>query len=227
MAASDVRTVLDVGCGNGIFTNMVVPDQIKVGLDQSRVALANVDAPRVQANAAWLPFPDNRFDAVVCMEMLEHLPPDLFVLSLNEIQRVSGGYVLITVPFEEKLEYYQVICPAYLFSFHPFHHLRSFKRSDFKNLLDSDYHLEKLEAVVLKKVEIFPAFWNFIRSYLHRKGRNFPGDTICPQCGYMLVANMVSTKTIPPTHSIRSSLGRLWPKHTSYTWWMALYAKNV
>jgi SAM-dependent methyltransferase len=224
---ANVRSILDVGCGNGVFTNLAESGQVKVGVDLSKVALLNVTAPRVLASADHLPFASRCFDAIVCMEMLEHLSSEQYRMSLNEIQRVSGRYVLITVPFEERLEYYQVICPACLHLFHPYHHLRSFIRSDFGNLLGSGYQLEILEAVIVKKVEAFPALWNMIRSYLHRKGRNFPGYTVCPQCGYRADKEKIAAQKKKPVHSIRSLVGRWWPKKSTFIWWMALYKRMV
>jgi SAM-dependent methyltransferase len=55
--------------------------------------------PDVQADAAHIPFPSNRFDAVITAELLEHVPDPRPVLA--EVHRVlrPGGAHLITVPF--------------------------------------------------------------------------------------------------------------------------------
>jgi SAM-dependent methyltransferase len=55
--------------------------------------------PDVQADAARTPFASGAFDAVVCTELLEHVPDPQPVLA--EIARVlrPGGIVLITAPF--------------------------------------------------------------------------------------------------------------------------------
>jgi len=46
-----------------------------------------------------IPVPDGNFDAVMCTEVLEHVPDP--VAALKELNRVlkQGGYLLITVPF--------------------------------------------------------------------------------------------------------------------------------
>ena len=59
----EVITVLGVGCGNGVFANLVNPARFKVGLDLSRVALEHVTASRLRSDAIGLPFMDNAFDA--------------------------------------------------------------------------------------------------------------------------------------------------------------------
>ena len=40
-----------------------------------------------------LPFEDNSFDLVLCCEVLEHLPDDIYQDALKEIQRVSNEYI--------------------------------------------------------------------------------------------------------------------------------------
>jgi SAM-dependent methyltransferase len=67
-----------------------------------RVCYANLSAakrPDVQADAALLPFKPKVFDAVICAELLEHLPRPPEVL--KEAHRVlkPGGTLLISAPF--------------------------------------------------------------------------------------------------------------------------------
>ncbi len=71
-----------------------------------RVVYANlsvVKKPHIRTDAAVLPFGDASFDAVICSEMLEHVPDPPAVLS--EIQRVlkPGGALLVCVPFLNRI----------------------------------------------------------------------------------------------------------------------------
>ncbi len=70
------------------------------------VVYANLSAakrPHVQAEAEYLPFMGGKFDAVVCSELLEHVPEPTVVLS--EIHRVlrKEGTLLMCVPFLNRI----------------------------------------------------------------------------------------------------------------------------
>lgn len=71
-----------------------------------RIIYANLSTskqPDVQADAALLPFPGSVFDAVICSELLEHVPAPVEVVS--EMHRVlkTGGVALICVPFMNRI----------------------------------------------------------------------------------------------------------------------------
>ena len=70
---------LDVGCGDGRSIGPLLRDQVGsyLGVDVSETAVARsrdlgLAAQRI-SDAAELPFEDDAFDAVVCLEVLEHL----------------------------------------------------------------------------------------------------------------------------------------------------------
>jgi methionine biosynthesis protein MetW len=98
------HTVLDVGCGDGARYGARLHDSgVTVhGVDISSVAVAEarkrgIDA-RVSCLDSGLPYPDASFDAVICLEVLEHLVNPETVA--REIRRVlkPGGRALISVP---------------------------------------------------------------------------------------------------------------------------------
>ena len=102
---TDARRVLDAGCGEGFAMRSVLGDSgaAVVGLDGSAGALRV--AGRLNPGRAFaagdlldLPFPSGSFDLVVCMEVLEHLPDP--GRGLAELVRVSGGWLLLSVPDE-------------------------------------------------------------------------------------------------------------------------------
>jgi SAM-dependent methyltransferase len=71
-----------------------------------RVIYANLSTakrPHVQAEAEHLPFMAGKFDAVICSELLEHVPEPAVVLS--EIHRVlrQEGTLLMCVPFMNRI----------------------------------------------------------------------------------------------------------------------------
>jgi len=78
--------ILDIGCGLHPLKH-VYPDVM--GIDLARNSHADV-----LADALHLPFRDNYFDAVISVELLEHLPNGIALM--KEMKRVSKKYVLIS-----------------------------------------------------------------------------------------------------------------------------------
>lgn len=103
--------VLDVGCHSGTFTSRVIHkigSQKIYGVDisHSAIDLAKKRLPKGNfqvADAAELPFKDNFFDAVICLEVLEHVDDPLKAIS--EIKRVlkRDGYAVMLVPTDNNL----------------------------------------------------------------------------------------------------------------------------
>lgn len=95
-------SILDVGCSIGKFLEFV-QFKNKKGVDISDIA---VNEARMQGLEIYqcdieydkLPFEDNSFDLIFCMEVLEHLFTEKNIFS--EFKRVlkPGGYIYVTVP---------------------------------------------------------------------------------------------------------------------------------
>src|SRR5581483_11748226 len=99
----DARSVLDLGCGNGVIANALPAELTVVGADISIAALRRLSRPACIASALRLPFADGAFDLVMANDLIEHLPDDEFVVALREIERVAKRYIVTTVPFAEDL----------------------------------------------------------------------------------------------------------------------------
>lgn len=101
-ASISARTILDIGCGTGAMSARLERWGRVVSADFSPLAL-QFSKKRglnhmVGADAMKLPFLGGSFDALVAMDMLEHLPDDK--TALKEFARVlkPGGRVFATVP---------------------------------------------------------------------------------------------------------------------------------
>lgn len=94
--------VLEVGSGSGGLAEYAQPPLL-VGVDFDFAATSDRDGTaliRVQASATALPFADGTFDAVVSMDMLEHINPSGRAAAISELLRVAGsdGLVVCGVP---------------------------------------------------------------------------------------------------------------------------------
>ena len=96
--------VLDIGCGNGIYTQWLAKKcDFAVGIDHNQKNLdwAKTEFPHCEfvfSNGESLPFDDESFGAVMLTEVLEHLQDDR--ATIKEIARVlrPGGTLLISTP---------------------------------------------------------------------------------------------------------------------------------
>jgi SAM-dependent methyltransferase len=99
--------LLDVGVGAGQFLNMLARSGkfgSVVGIDKARFTKYTEFEPNMSksdGDIANLQFEDDSFDVVTCMEVLEHIPPEVFVAGLAELRRVCRGQLIMSVPFCE------------------------------------------------------------------------------------------------------------------------------
>lgn len=97
--------ILDAGCGTGFAGRSLVECGAVIGLDASRYAFDESSSAEINCLALIdkAPFPDNTFDLVVAMDLVEHLDDDQS--AINEMYRVckDGGYLFITVPAYQRM----------------------------------------------------------------------------------------------------------------------------
>lgn len=95
------KKLLDVGCGKGIFTAALKArgyDACGIELSDELLRIAkekNSGMDFRKGSATEIPFPDESFDFLICVEVLEHVPDT--DAALKEFSRVlrSGGKMII------------------------------------------------------------------------------------------------------------------------------------
>jgi len=99
------QSILDAGCGEGELLRRGVLGAAfsTVSLDRNRDALAEIRTHTagthpVCGSVLQLPFARGSFDAVLCLEVLEHLEDP--AAAVRELLRVARKAVVLSVPYE-------------------------------------------------------------------------------------------------------------------------------
>jgi len=98
--------VLDVPCGMGWGTSLLKSARRRVGLDIAPEAICEARARYghlahfMVGTMADLPFDDESFDIVCCLEGVEHVPVEVGTRFLEEAHRVlkTDGYLMLSSP---------------------------------------------------------------------------------------------------------------------------------
>jgi len=187
---TNVKTILDVGCGDGKITNVLNEYYDITAVDRSKNALSYVKSKKIQASANQIPVEDYSFDMAFSSEMLEHLNDDTLLEVINEFKRIAKKYIFITVPNGENPNKLAIKCPRCNYIYNRPNHLQSFEIDDFKRLFPeyriiksfafgpkTRYYNKKLLNLKLKYTPAkswVPYYW------ISKENRS----TFCPNCEY-------------------------------------------
>lgn len=139
---------LDYGCGPGyLLEHLLAAGMRSEGVDFSETTVETVNR-RFRGHGAWqgarvssgekLPYPDETFDLVTCLETVEHVQPEKVQTLMSDLRRVlkpETGMLLVTVPNSEKLIARNVYCPECGSVFHRYQHLSSFDINTLEKLM--------------------------------------------------------------------------------------------
>lgn len=100
------ESVLDAGCGDGRVIGSLpsVPRRVGVDLSERAIRFARAFHEAVEFHVADPDDLDERYDVVLAVEVLEHIPDEdvsRFLCSLSRRTRI-GGHVIMTVPSTAK-----------------------------------------------------------------------------------------------------------------------------
>jgi len=235
----DVESLVDIGCGNGLFVNYMKtyrPELKLLAVDRSKTALKFVKTEKIEGDIISIPLSDHSYDCVSCLEVIEHLPVNVFKEALAELSRVANKYVLISVPYAEELEDNHTQCPQCKSIFNADLHMRNFSDIKMQHLLSSN----GFECVGTKKEGervSFKGHNRYIRIFYPNHVRQWRSP-ICPICGFQgderLETNMQnnrdSGKVSNANRSFMSYFSWLpklfWPKEKKYYWIICLYKRT-
>lgn len=167
---SPKETVLDLGCGRGLTSVFIVrecgarvfaadlwisPSENKMRFDEA--GLTSDQIIPIKAEAHDLPFAEEFFDTVICVDSYHYYGLDQDYLGKHLLPLVKhGGYLLIAVPGLKK-DIHENIPAEMLLSWSP---------EDIQTLHDTSYWRRILEAtedaevVWLNEMESFDECWN-------------------------------------------------------------------
>ncbi len=183
----DVRTIVDVGCGDGAITNELSKRFTVTAVDRSRAALHHVEdrATVLQSDASDIDLPDRHADLVFSSEMLEHIPPLSFSKVVGELERLARRYPLLSVPNNEELRQRRTRCRECGKEFRIYQHFRRFT----KRRIASLFSTWEIVTVFSCGAPESPTL-GFISSLRNRLVRSFfygiDTATPCPRCGSFL-----------------------------------------
>jgi len=98
---SGARSVLEIGPGNGVVTYVLRQAGIHVDTLDHDGALR----PDFVASVLDLPFSSNSYDAVLCCQVLEHLPWEDFRKAMQNISEVAKTTIILSFPHVSRYYY--------------------------------------------------------------------------------------------------------------------------
>lgn len=234
----EVRSICDIGCGNGVFVNYVQQnkkDLAIMAIDRSASALKYVKTDKLLGDIATIPLLTHSYDCVTCLEVIEHLPWGVYEKALEELARVAQEYIIVSVPYLEDLEERHNQCPSCKTIFNFDLHLRRFDDAKMETLMQSHgFNCIRIEHM---GDALYYRGHHLFRRFFYKEQFKDWRSPICPLCGFA-GKNAVATQSKPLQAANQESLKSriiplltaipklLWPKEKKHYWVIALYKRN-
>lgn len=168
------HVVLDIGAGIGFYSDIMKPRVrnikcLDVNPDNINL-LKKKDYEAILADASCvLPFPDNYFDIVVALEVIEHLKmPEKLISEVSRVLKKKGN-ILISTPNHYSIEgFYGKVCEflrGRKWSAWDPSHEHIFSVREFKNLVTQKFQIIKISGYYLfPKTTLTPSCLTFFSS---------------------------------------------------------------
>lgn len=101
--ACNPKNLLEVGIGNGVVSYVLKG----AGIEVTTLDVDDKLKPEIVGSVQDIPFGNNTFDALLCCEVLEHLPFEEFSQSVSEIHRVTCRFAILSLP--DATRYYRIV----------------------------------------------------------------------------------------------------------------------
>lgn len=100
--------ILDVGCGRGVFSNLLCCygdvlgiDPIHSVIDYGKELYPNIELMALSLEDYYYIFPDKKYDLIVCTEVLEHVVDKVGFLKKIKNLLSHSGHLILTTPRKE------------------------------------------------------------------------------------------------------------------------------
>lgn len=165
--------ILDYACGTGALTAHL----LRAGFSVGACDLSPDSVEYVQKTHAGHPAflgastidslvaGTERFDAVVLVELFEHLDAPALTRVMADLHKVlvPDGRIIVTTPNDEDLDIETVYCPCCNYTFHRWQHMRSWNKKNLPTYLA----LHGFETTTMNEVDFSTSLKDgFIRYYL-------------------------------------------------------------
>jgi ubiquinone/menaquinone biosynthesis C-methylase UbiE len=235
---AEVKSLADIGCGNGLFGNMVQQQKRQIGImaiDRSEQALRYVQTEKKVGDVLDIPLADRSYDCVTCLQVLEHIPVNTYKKALSELARVSAKYIIVSVPFNEDREKNFTQCPQCKTIFNSDLHLRSYTEKNIDELFTEwNFSCVQQQNLIQSEKLLGIETYHKLKSSFKKKESVF-NSPICPLCGYENTGfnilpeggNTQPLATATKQGGIKGVIKRIWPKAKVPGYWVvALYKRN-
>jgi len=160
------ENLLIIGIGDRI-----VSDIFKKYIDIKTLDFDKDLNPDIMASVENMPIQNNIFDAILCAEVLEHLPFEKFEKCLSELRRVAKKYVVLSLPHfspQIKISFKAPFTKEIKISFKiPFPKKHKFNGEHQWEIGKRGYSSRKIRKIINKYFNIKKEFIPFENQYHH------------------------------------------------------------